>query len=797
MTAQIKDNGDAGYADTGWPTDTFGSHIGPNYAYIIISGGSNPGAKSSYTFTVTPGVRVWLGLHGGGTVSPHDTPVNVYDSDGTTVLATGVVDQQAAFDFTDTVIGSTWYLVASVVPTGSTVKIEITGGGTPLGGLTIVPSDGAWCDTVNPLPETKFTVKAGDASDGAMFDDGLALTAPATLRMKHNMTISDNRSVGDGTAGLAINSPNPGICLTLETGTELLCRGSMVFSNDIVDSPAPYLCLDNSGEIVFDCDAGYTPYFFPAKGTKVRMIGTPTGFPLYPKTTAELKTYISSNFATIRTKSLAAGDDADSLGGAVQFSRWFPLEADYWCFYKTGNFTVYGTMTNGFNCQAIPLLKTGASQTYFNDNVSDENGTFNRIGSDGALDFIFGFDNEIGNQMPDGADWQCNRNSFRSGLVVIHYAEGCEVKNNYFFGNLFMDDFADGTKARLVKDNFIYASRVGEDGSVTFPWDGNYILVNQYSTDGGGSGGSAYSYGSEAENSMINCIWEVSGGLPTMRVIRATEGTPRSRHYVTTGNLLIPAEAIDIPGATACLSLLLSTRVSESYMGVGADTDATITFENNTCWTGRNTGFDHAALELYGLVAEGVGVAMVESCRNNICWQNGVGAGSRSYIIYNRESVGAPVDPALDSAPAANIDYNGKVNLDVVAPGHWSSEPGDTDVEADTPYNSPMSGPTAPGVHDFSADPQFVDKTVGIAAWAVHKGCSSGASYDDKLAFALNILAHDIYAIRDDLSPWIRSKFSPTNEVYRNAGYLGVTPGAVEFGTPGPPTVHRHFGRRF
>ncbi len=93
MTAVIKDNGGAGFSDTGGWTLTSGSILhtfeGADYQYAAADPGVG-GQVSTWAFTgLTGGVLVYLGAtwEAAGNRATN-SKYKVYDSDGTTLLAT-------------------------------------------------------------------------------------------------------------------------------------------------------------------------------------------------------------------------------------------------------------------------------------------------------------------------------------------------------------------------------------------------------------------------------------------------------------------------------------------------------------------------------------------------------------------------------------------------------------------------------------------------------------------------------------------------------------------------------------
>jgi hypothetical protein len=142
---------------------------------------------------------------------------------------------------------------------------------------------------------------------------------------------------------------------------------------------------------------------------------------------------------------------------------------------------------------------------------------------------------------------------------------------------------------------------------------------------------------------------------------------------------------------------------------------------------------------------------MLAKAKNNLMYHKTAGSG---YVIL------ADPGSATDLVAAANADYNGKWN----------------------PNGSGYSGLNfssgAPGVHDVSGDPQFVDVDRGIKSW------DSSIGGPGTVAHALDQLGTGAHTLQE-LLDYVRAGFRPTNPAFRAAddmvspsqGWMGAVQG--------------------
>jgi hypothetical protein len=102
-----------------------------------------------------------------------------------------------------------------------------------------------------------------------------------------------------------------------------------------------------------------------------------------------------------------------------------------------------------------------------------------------------------------------------------------------------------------------------------------------------------------------------------------------------------------------------------------------------------------------------------------------------------------------------------------------------------------MSGVTAPNANGLAdTDPQFVDDTANLVAWAVSEGQSA------TVAAAIAYLRTDKATLIPAAVAWVRSYFRVTNQDLEDAGHDAATIGAMGFvaGTAPAGGVSMHGG---
>lgn len=151
MAATIIDNGGAGYSEagSGWATAGSANYCyGGTYRLHVNSAGAE---KAQWAFSgLTAGSPYGLALTWPNSASvATNTPWKIYDSDGTTVLASGTLNQltNVPADFANS--SWSWKKLTHVVPTGTSLTLEINDNAN-----NYILADAAWLLLGSPFPST-------------------------------------------------------------------------------------------------------------------------------------------------------------------------------------------------------------------------------------------------------------------------------------------------------------------------------------------------------------------------------------------------------------------------------------------------------------------------------------------------------------------------------------------------------------------------------------------------------------------------------------------------------------------
>lgn len=160
-----------------------------------------------------------------------------------------------------------------------------------------------------------------------------------------------------------------------------------------------------------------------------------------------------------------------------------------------------------------------------------------------------------------------------------------------------------------------------------------------------------------------------------------------------------------------------------------------------------------------------------DEIKSNLCYSPETGEFKDASIVYDLDVATSPYDLAVGSGCTHNGIYNGIAYTD---PDNGNAN------YVGYKHRFPTSG--TPGSNDVVADPQFFAYGRNLIQWAVYKGVAvSGDTNATKVANARALLRSNPSLVYDDLIPWVREGYAPTNPAYQDAGHDGVTIGAVEF----------------
>ncbi len=558
-----------------------------------------------------------------------------------------------------------------------------------------------------------------------------------TVTITHAITITAATTIGDGTASVVLTCLSGSLTIT---GATLTIRGQSLFGQYAGGTLSTRLTISNSGAtpggIEFDGNSGVTPVMSIDYDTNVAITG------------------ISSAHCFIRTKSGSAGVNG-YMTSYASHARTFYMTATYCDFARLGDATNNGIAVTNLNGIDI----TGGSPAFsLNHCTIDNCGVAPYIVIvDGAA--IVSLTNSVWTN-PLASDYQFNitvsaLNPNTTGTRIVDHcqffgnprpnwrssAANFTVTNNYF------DDAFEATESGTVAwdsfdGNFIRKQTADEcevAGSVT-----NCYLLGQPVSDPGGFTG--FHTTNNVASSYLNNVYQYVGSRTDSVFLSTAEGGVVAHDIVIKGNIILP-QGSDTSGLLA-----------EFFAPPAQTGDPSITCEHNTVCVGSEQAVKAGR-------TVGIKAGIVVSYRANCFWRSG-GAVAGTYAFSN-------VDPSpnTDVVTAAHCDYNGWFGLAAVPGGTWS------DIADGTVYSTPMSGGTAPGVHDAAnVDPGFVDSTRNLQTWSVSKGYSSGGdSNTTKITNALAAIQANIALVKNDLLPYVQAGFVTTSSAYQASSYPGDT----------------------
>jgi hypothetical protein len=462
-------------------------------------------------------------------------------------------------------------------------------------------------------------------------------------------------------------------------------------------------------------------------------------------------------------------------------------------FGDAANFTSYSSYfktlgTSGSRCS---VSKTGSNYCWFDDFSENSGAGSNKTGydcaytdfsgigkSDGsfslALDDFGALHQRLDHCTFDGCAevWRPRPYLWDGGTNRDCYARDCLFENSTGTYPLYVRGTTSGTGVRDI-------TRCAFDKSPNY--NSNCAL-----TDCLFERGLFFAGGTPA--STAGCLFRVGNGDSDQSMPGDTDGC-----YWLGG--------LDHPGNPHCLNGLTASSTHEGWVGE-------LPAGNNALDSGELFYDDVGGVTVTGCLlvpSEADGEALGNVAHNFssggvtawVVTHNTVVGGNNAYVaytelasdgsaLYSSVKSNLAVDPSgstaavcfdveeayTDMVTTANVSKNGKFGQ--VA--YFDSTSGAT-LQG---YRSHFT--TAPGGDDVTGDPRFVDDTRNFANWAVYKGAASGGdSLAVRTAASLALLRADPTLIADDLIPWVRGGFAPTNAIYQNAGHDSVTIGAVEF----------------
>jgi hypothetical protein len=685
-------------------------------------------------------------------------PWQILDSNGTSVIASGTINEQinpigATYAGSATVqfryLGS-----ASPSGTGTTLYLKISAGAS---GVTDV--DAAMLQD-GSIPVTYGTIASGNWSSSSTWTAGHVPGASDYCSIGHAVTITANTTIGDGTASpvLAIGTDsypavNISAGLLTITGATLTIRGnSRVGSRDPSYTLSTRLTVQNSGGtpggIVFDGNSGVTPTMTIDDCSLFVISGT------------------SSARCFIRTKAAAKGDGGNSAGNNAQitgnfagYMNWY-AQWQYFDLYKLGDSSNAGVYSPVINGSVTGVTNAPFTWDHF---TVDSCGQTPKTGITGATPNIR-FTNGIWtNQLSQyGQTITADTTTLSSGTRLIDH---CVFMGRAYF-------FAPGN---FKITNCYFADNVtGSSGPGNWSvFDGNFIT--RTNDDGeeclwSGSTTNCYTYTTQVTSQMMGLLNSSAdltfagnvgenAGTGVIGYTGATEEATGPQTYIVDNNIAFNS-------STGSFSPFFGMSSNPAHYPPAVQY---LKARHNTVVTNGQSPFNGAAM-MTGTIPE---------LRANVLVNTGSTVGSSPYngvyVFDNTSRIWPAYGYVVDELPASAVLSNCWKNFGSVATGSFQTvapivSGAVAAVTDGTRYYSAMSTGT-PGFGDLAnVDPQFYDSTRNLATWdSVVMGGPGTAAHAKTLLQATPTL------VKSSLLPWVRAGYAPKNAALRGASYSGDT----------------------
>lgn len=740
MAGVIIDNGGAGYSTVGsW--SNYNGYGGYNNTLQYNSNGGS-GASATWAFTGLAAGAKWLGLSWVGLGSNSTvTPWQILDSNGTTVLASGTVNQQVS-PSGELSGGARFQFLASVTISGTSCSVKMTGLASGQ-----VMSDAA---VVHPStdPITSGSIANGNWSSGSTWTGGHVPVSGDLAVINHAVTVAADAVIGDGTASTVLTVGAAGTGSLTVSGAKLTIRGNCAVG--LQGTAGTWLVVQNNGAtpggIVFYGNSGVRPTMSLMDDSVMTVTGT------------------SSARCYLRSADTGKGDAASNAGNNAIVRndpsngnlRGLYTTIAYCDLYKLGD-----ASTTGLTASRLDNSGFIAHPPFTMDHCAvDSCGVLPDVTiSGGTVNFQLtsstwtgglatsGFLASISSAAISGGGTRLIDRCVCVGPLSLAVSTDLTITNSYFDDNQNAALSAPWTASRDYKwallDGCFLHNQV--DGSSAGAVNGCGDSTNNYYLANPVSGNSAYAngwlIGYHPLSFLGNVFQSVTTGGGT--VLRTSDLVPRDVVYTVKYNIVLSA-----PGSP------VGTNAGVFYdaMNTGANAPYTVTgiIEHNTLCTGTGAGVN---------IRQQCRASTITSLKGNVFWR----VGATGTHTYAADDTNSPL--IVDVIPAANVKCNGNFNEKAVPAGTYTAQ--SCTCQDGTMYSTPMSGATAPGAGDVSGDPQFVDATRNLQGWSTYKG---GAG---TIADALTRLQADPSLTKTDLIPWVRAGYRPTNVALKAASYAG------------------------
>ncbi len=528
-----------------------------------------------------------------------------------------------------------------------------------------------------------------------------------TATINHDVQVTANTTIGDGSNSTVLDVT----AILTVTGAALTIRGNATFGYETT------LTVQNSGStsagLVFDGNTGVAPELSFADYCQLSLTGT------------------ASARCSVNTLSTTSGNPgyvtSTGSNGSVAVS------AAYCDFARLGTSTVPALSSNllittdGFilshctidHCGQLPYASITGTTINFQLTAT--------VWTNAESAYIFA----VGANGTPTTGTQLISGCVMMGQGNLSPGNGFTVMNNYMDLPLQINRAdvwveCDGNFIRSVAVSD--ATACGLDGNLT----NNFVLLDPPS----GSPGTGFLV-NYYSCSMTGNVFQYTGTTPGSACMSSSDTSLGSLLWTVANNIVLPSSGSPNGSAGACLWI-----VDDALSG---STTTQSLVEHNTICCGAGIGVR------IGLGAGATKTGALTSLRSNLVWRAGSPLAG-AYLLSNTDG-----SPNTDVVTAANTDYNGWVDLATCANGTISNG---------TVYNTPMSGATAPGVHDLAnVSPAFVDATRNLQSWDASLG---GAG---TFASARARIQADPTLTKTSLLPYIQTGFTPTTSTYIGTGH--------------------------
>ncbi len=579
---------------------------------------------------------------------------------------------------------------------------------------------------------TRTTSQNGDWSLSSTWG---GLTPPGVgdyAVVNHNVTVTGNTTIGDGTAVTVLDSTNGTVTIT---GAVLTINGNSLFGKTHSGTTTTVLTVQNSGAtqggLQFKANSSVRPTMTLASDSLLVFTGTSTA-----------RAFVKA--------------DSGNLGLAPTIAststRSFFMQASFCDFSGLGD-----SSTDGMTVSQCSTSTSLANPPFTMDHCT--------VDSCGILPRLVLQSGTVNFQITS-SQWTNSLNA-TFGLIISGISisgGGTRLVNNCTF--IASPEFSPSNDFSIT-NCWIEPSMQGSKSSS--PWaqfDGNFFrhtIIEEVQIGGHITNCFLYSditpSTSHTSGFVSNCNgdqnytgnvmqssctvaeanWQFAGG----------ESQPFNRNLNATYNIVLP-------NAGGFASRILISLVNNPSDPGNGNPWPTMSVDHNTVHCNSNQ-----AIQI-GSGSFPLEPGNFHSCKSNIFWAGSLVASQFAVTDGTTLAENYP-----DPITGANCDYNAWRNLSLAT--RWVT----STAANGTPYDMPLT--TTPGVHDqTSTNPQFVDSTRNLQTWDAALGGAGTA------ASAMTRIKANLTLTKSSLIPWIRSGYWPTNAALKGTAHDGTTIGAVQ-----------------